>query len=230
MKCRYCKSNSCIKRGKRGVKQRLFCKRCKKYQQNYYTYKLYNTTADKLLLVLNANGVGISGMARISKYRKNTIIRQLVKMAEKENKPVLFERNQVYEVDELWTYIGSKKNEVYISYAINRRTKQVVDFVVGRRTKEVLNTLIEKIKLLSPKKIVTDKYNAYPSIVKPCFHDTTIYRNNRIERGNLNLREHIKRLNRKTISFSKSVKMLEVTMLLYFKWNNWSLHQKSFTV
>jgi IS1 family transposase len=42
-------------------------------------------------------------------------------------------------MDELWTFVGNKKNETWISYMIDRVSKQVVDYKVGARTKENLN-------------------------------------------------------------------------------------------
>nr|WP_262709366.1 IS1 family transposase [Tamlana fucoidanivorans] len=47
-------------------------------------------------------------------------------------------------------------------------------------------------------------------------HKFTHYKTNRIERNNLNLRTHLKRLSRKTICYTKSLKYLEATLKLYF--------------
>ena len=74
-------------------------------------------------------------------------------------------------------------------------------------------------------KIVTDRLNIYPNLITPINHDTRKYRNNRIERCNLTLRQHIKRLSRKTICYSKSNLMLEATFKLYLFWNNWSVKE-----
>jgi insertion element IS1 protein InsB len=44
-------------------------------------------------------------------------------------------RNNVYEIDELWTYVKSKSNETWIMNALDRESKMVLDFRVGARTK-----------------------------------------------------------------------------------------------
>uniref|UniRef100_UPI0038B502E2 IS1 family transposase n=1 Tax=Tenacibaculum singaporense TaxID=2358479 RepID=UPI0038B502E2 len=47
-------------------------------------------------------------------------------------------------------------------------------------------------------------------------HKRFQYCTNRIERMNLNLRTHIKRLSRKTICFTKNQKYLEAHLKIYF--------------
>ncbi|HEX2845848.1 MAG TPA: IS1 family transposase [Chitinophagaceae bacterium] len=49
-------------------------------------------------------------------------------------------------------------------------------------------------------------------------HIANAYNINHIERNNLNLRTHLKRLSRRTICFSKSITMLEACLKIYF-WN-----------
>ncbi len=226
--CIYCSTGYCIKKCVRNGKQRYQCKGCGKYQLRAYTYKLYNEIDDKSIIFLNAESMGISSLSRYLGYSKQTILKRIEYLGSKVKKPVLIEYNQVYEVDEMWTYVSScrERDVKWITYAINRKTNQVVDVVIGARTKENLAKLIDKLKRLSPKKIVTDKLQIYPDLISPIDHDTRRYRNNKIERNNLNLRTHIKRLSRKTICYSKSEKMLTYSVLLYFSWNNWQIKMK----
>ena len=125
----------------------------------------------------------------------------------------------------MWTFVGRKapSNYSWITYAMNRRTRCVIDVAFGSRNRKNLKQVIDSVKAQNPKKIVTDKLITYPNLVKPHNHDTTRYSNNRIERGNLTLRTHIKRLFRKTICFSKSQKMLEACVLLYLDFHYWKL-------
>ena len=116
----------------------------------------------------------------------------------------------------MWTYIKSKENFTWITYAIERETKQVIGFYVGRKTKETIRPLINKILLLHPKTIYTDRLNIYPGLIPKEVHKRFQYCTNKIERMNLTLRTHIKRLTRKTICFSKEKKYLEAHLRLYF--------------
>lgn len=76
--------------------------------------------------------------------------------------------------------------------------------------------VVNSIKLLSLSKIIADKLPAYKNLVQPFDHNTRKYGNNHIERQNLTLRTHLKRLNRITICYSKSLTMLFVVVKIYF--------------
>lgn len=112
---------------------------------------------------------------------------------------------------------GKKKSNVnWITYVIERDSKTVIDFIVGAKTKENIKALVDKLLLLSPNKIYTDKLNIYPSLIPEKIHKRFQYCTNKIERNNLTLRTHVKRLNRKTICFSKEKKYLEAHLKIYF--------------
>lgn len=124
-------------------------------------------------------------------------------------------KKQEYEVDEMYTYIGNKESSCYIIYALNKATRKVVDFVLGGRTRENISKIINQVKALNPKCIYTDKLNVYPALMDNIKHITQQYNINHIERMNLNLRTHLKRLSRKTICFSRSKEMLESCLKIY---------------
>jgi len=228
MKCNNCSRQTLIRKGMRGIKQRYQCKSCGKYQQDIYTYQRYDSKDDNHIKLLNAEGVGIRSMSRILGYSKRTIIRRILYLSGKVLKPIYIENNQVYEVDEMWTFVGKKHPSCFswITYAMNRKTNKIIDVAFGSRNKKNLKQVIDSVKAQNPKKIITDKLNTYPNLIKPTEHDTTRYSNNHIERGNLTLRTHIKRLFRQTICFSRSQKVLEACVLLYFDFHNWKLKMK----
>ena len=215
MTCNNCSSKSLIRKGKRGIKQRFQCKYCGKYQQDIYSYKLYNAKDDIWIKTYNSEGVGIRSMSRILGYSESTIIRRILYLVSRVTKPIYSEINQVYEVDEMWTYVGKNDPTCYswITYAINRRTNCIIDVAFGSRSRNNLKQVIDSVKSHNPSKIVTDKLIIYPKLVAPFDHDTNRYSNNHIERGNLTLRTHLKRLARRTICFSKTRKMLEACVL-----------------
>uniref|UniRef100_UPI0038B678FE IS1 family transposase n=1 Tax=Tenacibaculum sediminilitoris TaxID=1820334 RepID=UPI0038B678FE len=62
----------------------------------------------------------------------------------------------------------------------------------------------------------TDKLTTYPSLIPKEIHKRFQYCTNKIERINLNLRTHIKRLSRKTIYFTRNQKYLEAHLKIYF--------------
>lgn len=88
--------------------------------------------------------------------------------------------------------------------------------MVGRRNKSNLNKIISTLVLSNAKRITTDKLDIYRSLIPKEIHSTKFRGINRIERNNLNLRTHLKRLNRRSICFSKSLSVLEAIIKIYF--------------
>tara|TARA_R110000751_G_scaffold714_1_gene2446 strand:+ start:556 stop:789 length:234 start_codon:yes stop_codon:yes gene_type:complete len=46
-------------------------------------------------------------------------------------------------MDEMYTRINGKRR--WITYAINRKTKQVIDFVVGRRSNDTISKVVNTV-------------------------------------------------------------------------------------
>jgi IS1 family transposase len=128
--------------------------------------------------------------------------------------PIL--QGKEYEVDEVRTYIGNKQRLYWIVYALRRDTKDVIDFKVGKRNLKTLGRVIDTVILSEAKRVFTDGYELYKSLVPIAQHSQKKYNINHIERNNLSLRTHLKRLSRKTICFSKSKAMLEACLRIYF--------------
>lgn len=167
--CIFCGGN-CIKKGKRNSKQRLLCKNCNKYQISTYEKARISKSKKELLLKLNNEGVGISSISRILNISKSSVQRIILNLNESIIIPELSERNQIYEIDELRTYEGSKKNESWVIYAINKTTGKVINLVVGKRTKENIKKVVERILALKPLKIYTDGLNIYRSLIPKRIH------------------------------------------------------------
>ncbi len=114
------------------------------------------------------------------------------------------------------TFFGSKKNMTWVMICMNRATKQVVDFAVGARTKQNLLKIVNRALSFKPMAICTDGLITYKSLVPQSIHKVGLLYTRHIERQNLTLRMHQKRLGRKTICFSKSVVMLEHSLKIYY--------------
>jgi insertion element IS1 protein InsB len=219
MNCKNCKSE-CVKKGFNGNKQKYFCKSCCLYQQQHYTYHLCTKKDEKVISQLTCIGVGISGISSFTGISKSNVINIIKRIAKNISLKTPNESSQVYEMDEMYTYTHSKSNGIYLIYALNKHTKQIVDFTVGARTKQNIKKVTDTILSLKPEKIFTDKLNIYPTLLNNSAHIASAYKINHIERFNLTLRTHLKRLSRKTICFSKSVLMLECTLKIYLHYFN----------
>lgn len=216
MKCIYCQGFS-IKKGRSSTVQKYQCKACKKHFRSAYVRKAYTEQDEKNISSLNKEGMGISSIGRYLQIPKTSVQRLLERYASKIQKPIISEDRQSYDVDEIKTFIQNGNSECWVAYSINHQTGRVIDFVTGRRTIETIKPLIERIKLLNPKKIFTDRLNIYASLVDKTIHVTGKYYTWRIERSHLTLRDRLKRLSRETLCFSKSERMLSccVKILLW---------------
>ena len=122
----------------------------------------------------------------------------------------------MFEVDEMRTFYKSKTRLLWIVYALRRDTKQIADFAVGTRTIKTLKRVIDTVLLSGAEKIYTDKLHLYNYIIPADIHRSKSYNTNHIERKNLSLRTHLKRLNRRTICYSKSIAVLVACLKIYF--------------
>ncbi|OKW70113.1 transposase [Escherichia coli] len=96
-------------------------------------------------------------------------------------------------MDEQWGYVGAKSRQRWLFYAYDRLRKTVVAHVFGERT---LATLERLLSLLSAFEVVvwmTDGWPLYESRLKGKLHVISKRYTQRIERHNLNLRQHLAR-------------------------------------
>ncbi len=133
-------------------------------------------------------------------------------------------------MDEQWGYVGAKSRQRWLFYAYDRLRKTVVAHVFGERT---LATLERLLSLLSAFEVVvwmTDGWPLYESRLKGKLHVISKRYTQRIERHNLNLRQHLARLGRKSLSFSKSVELHDKVIGHYLNIKtlsvSWSHYQK----
>jgi insertion element IS1 protein InsB len=99
--------------------------------------------------------------------------------------------------------VGHKSNQRWLWYAIDHATNTVLAYVFGKRKDELfrlLKTLLESYNIV---RYYTDDWGAYQRHLDPDTHEVGKRNTQKIERKNLNSRTWIKRLNRKTICFSK---------------------------
>ncbi|WP_345003828.1 IS1 family transposase [Snuella lapsa] len=216
MECRRCQGK-CNKNGCQvdGV-QRYYCRNCKLSQQKTYTYKAYRASTNRKIHTLLINSCGINDISRILQISRHTVRKRLLQMA-RSLKPLKTHASyQNYEMDEMHVKVLGMGDYCYLSYAINRNTKEVIHFCIGSRTSKQLYEIVHKVLLMSPKYIYTDKWLPYKSIIPSQMHRFGKIFTNRIERYHLNLRTHLKCLSRKTICYPKSIKTLEAMVSLYF--------------
>lgn len=215
IKCNFC-NGKCIKNGfQSNGNQRYKCCVCQKRQQSNYDYNAYKNNINKDIILFTKEGLGIRSTARILKISTTTLLKRIVSIARKINQPVI-SKGKTYEVDEMGTYIRQKRNFIWLVYALEKNSKNVFSFNVGRRANKTLSHVLETLKLSEAKKIFTDRLKNYRYLIDEELHSVKRFGTNHIERKNLTLRTHLKRLNRRTICYSKSLVVLIAILKIYF--------------
>lgn len=212
--CTNCKG-ICIKHGKYKEVQRYICKDCKKTFQESYKYQGCKADTNRWIVNLLKEGTGMRSISRLLNISPTTVLSRILSISKSIKKPSV-SMGKVYELDEIRTYVGCKENFVWIAYGIRQDTKEVVDFNIGRRTKIMIKPITDLLLLSEAKRIHTDKLNIYKSLIPNAVYRTKQYAINHIERMNLTLRTHLKRLSRKTICFSKRLRFLEASLKILF--------------
>lgn len=213
--CPTCR-NRAVKNGFQNKKQRYKCNSCNKKFILKFSYQAYKENTNKLITSLLKEGCGIRSISRILSISTKTVLTRMLKISNQIKVPQFNLKGCKFEMDEIWSFVGSKSNVTWITYAIERNSKNVIDFIIGSKTKENIQPLVDKLLLLNPRRIYTDKLNIYPRLIPESIHKRFKYCTNKIERNNLTLRTHVKRLNRKTICFTKNTKYLEAHLRIYF--------------
>ena len=215
IKCKFC-NGKCIKNGfQSNGNQRYKCRVCQKRQQSDYGYNAYKSNINQNIILFTKEGLGIRSTARILKISATTLLKRIVSIARNITKPII-SKGKSYEVDELCTYIRHKKNYIWLVYALEKNSKTVVSFNVGKRTNKTLSRVLETLKLSEAKKIFTDRLKNYRYLIDEELHFVKRFGTNHIERKNLTLRTHLKRLNGRTICFSKSLVIFIAVLKIYF--------------
>lgn len=119
------------------------------------------------------------------------------------------------EMDELWSFVQNKKQQRWLWLAIDHQTGTVLAYTLGRRTDAACQTLIDLLIPFNIKYFYTDDWGSYDRKVTNNKHVVGKRNTQKIERKNLTFRTRIKRLCRKTICFSKTIRMHDIVIGLF---------------
>ena len=113
------------------------------------------------------------------------------------------------------SYVGKKTYQRWLWHAIDHRTGKILAFVLGRREDRVFLKLKKLLKPFGITTFYTDKLKTYERHLRDDERVISKYKMQRIERKHLTLRTRIKRLQRKTICFSRNIQMHDLVIGLY---------------
>ena len=139
------------------------------------------------------------------------------------------EAGDVLELDELWSFVGSKANARWVWIALCRQTRQVVACFVGDRSAQSARALRERIPPdYRCRATRSDLWLAYEETFPKRTHrlcGKAAGETCHVERFNCTLRQRLGRLVRRALSFSKCDQMHEAALRLFVHHYNLSLAQ-----
>ena len=175
------------------------------------------------------NGSGIRDTARVVRVSPTTVMNTLQKKAsglqqvhegllqrlDAEQVQVIVHKVEAAEVDEMWSFVGSKSQQRWLWHAIDHHTGQVLAYVFGTREDHVFLELQALLKPFGITRFDTDGWGAYRRHLAPDQQTVGKQPTHKIERKHTTLRARIKRLTRKTICFSQSIQMHDLVIGLF---------------
>lgn len=130
------------------------------------------------------------------------------------------EAGDIIEYDELWSFVISKLNRVWLWIGFCRRTRQVVAYHLGNRDKKSFQEFYSKVPISYANCISrSDMLQAY-NLMDNYGHKRCRKKEGQttqVESFNTILRQRVARLVRKTCAFSKSLEMHEIAIRLFIQ-------------
>jgi insertion element IS1 protein InsB len=128
---------------------------------------------------------------------------------------IVVQRAEEAEMDEMWSFVGNKKNQRWLWHAIDHQTGEILAYVLAPHVDSALKELMVLLAPFGISRFYTDGWGSYAKLLKEDQHEVGKQYTQRIERKHLNLRTRIKRLARKTICFSKSERLHDIVIGLF---------------
>lgn len=177
-----------------------------------------------MIIKMTLNGSGIRDISRVLEISTNTVLTTIRQKSVEVTEPRVPKRIRNVEIDEFWSFVEKKENQHWTWYAFDRERKRVAAFQNGRRTDENCQLLLKKLNECRIRNYHTDAWEAYQKFIPSEKHFIGKLGTVNIERKNLNFRTHLKRLQRRTICFSKNEQMHDAVLKIYVWHSNLKQH------
>ncbi len=220
MQCPECGSTHIRKNGLKTGKQNHICVQCgRQFIDQYELHKGYTDQIKRECLKMYVNGLGFRAIERVKGVHHTTALNWVKQVGT--NLPdanASEEFPEVGELDELQTFVGSKKNKIWSSTAVNHFQLGILAWVVGDYSAATFEYLWAIASLWHCFFYVTDGFNVYPKYIPDGDQIVSKTYMTRVEGENTRLRLGIARLHRKTLCYSKSLEMLKhsIRLLIYY--------------
>ena len=178
-KCPSCGGTKIIKYGHRRGKQNHICKDCNRQFVENNAQKLILEGHKALIANALLERVALLGICRIFNvslswllWYSTTLGRLSPEDLGQELPKDIKKVDLVFEMDELCTYIGKKKNKVWVWMVLHRPSRQIIAFVIGDHSAETFQKLWDKIpaKYKTEGVFYTDMLRSYGMVIPASQH------------------------------------------------------------
>jgi insertion element IS1 protein InsB len=128
---------------------------------------------------------------------------------------VVVQKINTAEMDEMWSFVRNKAQQRWLWHAIDHQSGAVLAYVLGTHADTVFLQLKQLLAPFGISRFYTDDWGTYQRHLNSEQHEIGKENTQKIERKHLTLRTRIKRLARKTLCFSKSVRMHDIVIGLF---------------
>ena len=205
LECPHCLGAKVVKNGRKksGVQNHL-CRSCGKQFQDAYLYWRSEKKSKVLVTRMLKRDSGIRDTSDILRISTGCELRVLLSFMNIELRPKYQSYHRV-QVDELYSFVGSKKKKVWILYAYCAQTKEILSLTMGKRSKNTVLDLYNRLKDIQVNFWCTDAWSAFKEVFPTDKHLVGKRFTKAIEGVNTSLRNTCKRLIRRTTAFSKKL-------------------------
>ena len=126
-------------------------------------------------------------------------------------------------MDEFWTYVGHKKNKVWLVYAYDPDTSEIVAFIWGKRNLKTARQLRAKLDELGIDfgYVCCNNWDSFLTAFDFDFKKVGKYHTVDIEGNNNRFRQRLRRVFRKTCCFSNKLENHFIAFDLLFHYVNY---------
>jgi len=163
--CPQCLAANVVKNGKKSTgEQNYLCKKCKKQFQREYVYWGCYKHVKLMVISLLVNGCGVRAIARVLKISTGCVLRTLVKAGELVNIRPRKNHYHKVQVDELYSFVGSKSKKVWIIYAYDVESKEILAMTAGKRSSKQVRDLMKRLVGIEVDFWCTDLWSSFSEV------------------------------------------------------------------
>jgi IS1 family transposase/transposase-like protein len=207
-KCPKCHDTRIVKNGRKGNgKQQYLCRNCGRQfiSDNEKTYKGTLSIITTLILRMLVRGSGIRDISFVLQVSITKVLKTL-----RTSKYEIKAKKTHYdtlEVDEFWTYVGKKKNRLWLIYAYCRESGEIIAYMWGKRDLKTAKKLRRAIKKsgITYDEIAMDEWDSFKTAFNGDMKLVGKKHTKGIEGNNCTLRHRVRRGFRKSCCFSKKL-------------------------